>query len=128
MRTNLASLAAGLAMLFFLRTEAAAQMPQSGLSLPSPPAAWAAPPEAPFSPHVPAASGAPYQSQPTRSGKRTIVTHALVGTGAGLLTGLVLSGTNVSDDDTSVVLVWTSVGLVAGVTSGVVTWLLERGR
>ena len=109
-------------------TEVAAQTPQPGLSFPSPPAAWAPSPDAPFSPHVHAARSAPYQSQPTRSEKRTIVTHALVGTGAGLLSGLVLSGTNVSDDDTSVVLVRTYVGLVAGVTSGLVTWLLERGN
>jgi hypothetical protein len=113
---------------------AAAQTPRLGLSFPPPPApwapraAWAPPPDAPFSHHVRAPRSTSEQSQPARSGKRTIVTHALVGTGAGLLTGLVLSGTNVSDDDASVVLVWTSVGLVAGVTSGVVTWLLERGN
>jgi hypothetical protein len=106
----------------------AQQTPRLELSLPSPPAAWATLPGAPFSSHVPTARSATVQLRPDSSGMRTIVTHALVGTAAGLLTGLVLSGSNVSDDDSSIILVWTSLGLAAGVTSGVITWLLERAR
>ncbi|HET9949049.1 MAG TPA: hypothetical protein VFQ22_09020 [Longimicrobiales bacterium] len=59
------------------------------------------------------------------SATRTITTHALVGTGTGLLIGWALSGANVSGDDGSLVLIWGSIGLGSGLLSGVITWLLE---
>lgn len=63
-----------------------------------------------------------------RSAARIITTHTAVGTGAGLLLGLVLSGASVGDDRTTVVLTWTGLGAAAGVLSGVATWLVGRGR
>jgi hypothetical protein len=65
----------------------------------------------------------PSQSGP--SATRVIVTHAAVGTGAGLLIGLALSGADVSDDRTSVVVTWTALGLTAGLVAGVIAWLVE---
>jgi hypothetical protein len=67
-----------------------------------------------------------YQPRADHSGGRIIAIHAVVGTGAGLLIGLVLSGASVGDDQTSVVLTWTALGAAAGVVSGVVTWLVGR--
>jgi hypothetical protein len=75
---------------------------------------------------LPAVRGLTEQSQPDRSARRIIVTRAIVGAGAGLLVGLVLSGANVSDDDASVVLTWTAAGLTAGALGGVIVWLVER--
>jgi len=74
------------------------------------------------------APGWGYQARTDRSAGRTIATHALVGTGAGLLIGLVLSGASVGNHRTSVVLTWTALGAASGVVSGVVTWLVGRGR
>ena len=59
-----------------------------------------------------------------RSAARTIATHTVVGTGAGLLVGLLLSGASASDDQTSTVLTWTALGAAAGLVSGIVTWLV----
>ena len=55
---------------------------------------------------------------------RIIAIHAAVGTGAGLLIGLVLS--SASKDESSVILTWTALGAVAGLVSGVVTCLVGR--
>jgi hypothetical protein len=74
---------------------------------------------------LPAVRGLTEQSQPDRSARRIIVTRAIVGAGAGLLVGLVLSGANVSHDDASVVLTWTAAGLTAGALGGVIVWLVE---
>ncbi len=74
------------------------------------------------------APGWAYQARRGGSAGKTIVTHTLVGTGAGLLIGLVLSGATVGDHRTSVVLTWTAVGAASGVVSGVVTWLIGRGQ
>jgi len=59
---------------------------------------------------------------------RIILTHAIVGTGAGLLIGLSLTGASLGDDDTSVVITWTALGLTAGLASGALTWLMRRGK
>lgn len=67
-----------------------------------------------------------YQSPPKRSPAKTIALHTAVGTGAGLLTGLLLSGASTSDDRTTVVVTWTALGAAAGLVSGVVTSLLQR--
>ena len=67
------------------------------------------------------------QAETSRSAKRTILTAALVGTGTGLLIGLVLSGADLADDHTTVVLTWTAVGLTAGVIGGLITWWSEPG-
>jgi hypothetical protein len=66
------------------------------------------------------------QSRPERSVARTVGIHTAVGTGAGLIIGLALSGAGADDDRAAVVLTWTAVGAVAGVGSGVVTWLVGR--
>lgn len=84
--------------------------------------AWSAPSRA----WLPTGSGSVYQSRADRSAARIIAIHGVVGTGAGLLMGLVLSGASVDDDRTSVVLTWTALGAAAGVVSGVVTWLAGR--
>jgi hypothetical protein len=63
-----------------------------------------------------------------RSAAKTIALHGAVGTGAGLLIGLVLSSASTSDDETSVVVTWTALGAAAGVVSGVITWLVSGGR
>jgi hypothetical protein len=68
------------------------------------------------------------QSEANRSAARIITTHALVGTGAGLVIGLLLSSAAAADDDTSVVVTWTALGLTAGMLGGAVTWLVERGE
>lgn len=68
------------------------------------------------------------QSRNDRSAARTIAVSTLVGTGAGLLIGLVLSGASVGDEQGSVILIWTGVGAAAGVVGGVATWLLGRDR
>lgn len=75
---------------------------------------------------LPTVSGSAYESRADHSGAKTIAIHTVVGTGAGLVVGLVLSGASVGDDDTSVVLTWTGLGAAAGVVSGVATWLLSR--
>jgi hypothetical protein len=67
-----------------------------------------------------------YQSRGERSAASIIAVHGVVGTGAGLLIGLVLSGTSVGDDRAAVVVTWTALGAAAGVVSGVVTWLVGR--
>jgi hypothetical protein len=74
----------------------------------------------------PASTGSVYQERDNRSAARIITTHTLVGTAAGLLLGLVLSGASVGDDHTTVVLTWTGLGAAAGGLSGVITWLLGR--
>jgi hypothetical protein len=77
---------------------------------------------------LPSIPGSPLhdpQSQAGRSATRVIVTHAAVGTGAGLLIGLLLSSATVSDDDASVVVTWTAVGLTAGLVAGAIAWLVE---
>jgi hypothetical protein len=51
-----------------------------------------------------------------------------VGTAAGLVIGLVLSGAGASDDKSSVVWTWTALGAAAGIVSGVVTYLVARDR
>jgi hypothetical protein len=70
----------------------------------------------------------PDQTQNGRSAGRTIAIHGLVGTGAGLLIGLVLSSADISDDKTASVLVWTSAGAASGILSGLITWLMEPGE
>lgn len=57
---------------------------------------------------------------------KTIATHTAIGTGAGLLIGLLLS-TSTTEDESTVVLTWTAIGAGAGLVSGVITWLLGRG-
>ena len=79
---------------------------------------------------LPSIRGSPLHDPPSLlqsgpSATRVIVTHAAVGTGAGLLIGLVLSGADVSDDRTSVVVTWTALGLTAGLVAGVIAWLVE---
>jgi len=68
-----------------------------------------------------------FQDEANRSATRTILTAALVGAGAGLLVGLLVSGADLGDDHTAVVLTWTAAGLTAGVIGGVITWLSEPG-
>lgn len=70
--------------------------------------------------------GPSYQSGGERSAASIIVTHAAVGTGAGLLIGLVLSSASVDKDESSVVLTWTALGAAAGIVSGVVTYLVGQ--
>jgi hypothetical protein len=77
---------------------------------------------------LPSSPGSPLhgpQSQSGRSATRIIVTNAAVGTGAGLLIGLALSGADVSDDRTSVVVTWTALGLTAGLVAGAIAWFVE---
>lgn len=69
-----------------------------------------------------------YPAQETRSAARTIATHTVVGAGAGLLIGLILSGTSQSNDQLTVIVTWTALGAGAGAVSGVVTWLAGRAR
>jgi hypothetical protein len=71
----------------------------------------------------PAGSEPAGQAGPNRSAAGTIAIHGAVGTGAGLLIGLVLSGSSMSDDRATVVVTWAALGAAAGVVSGVVTWL-----
>jgi len=68
-----------------------------------------------------------FQDEANRSATRTILTASLVGAGAGLLVGLLVSGADLGDDHTAVVLTWTAAGLTAGVIGGVITWLSEPG-
>ena len=75
-----------------------------------------------------ASSHPEYQSPPKRSPAKTIALHTAVGTGAGLLTGLLLSGASTSDDRTTVIVTWTALGAAAGLVSGVVTWFAGGGR
>lgn len=63
-----------------------------------------------------------------RSAARILAIHTVVGTGAGLLIGLALSGASVGDDRTAVVLTWTAVGAAAGLLSGIASWLLGRDQ
>jgi hypothetical protein len=77
----------------------------------------------PFQPAIPRVM---YRTSDDRSAARIIGIHTAVGTGAGLLLGLLLSGSSVGDDRRAVILTWTGVGAGAGVVSGVVTWLLSR--
>jgi hypothetical protein len=81
---------------------------------------------APFQAWQPNVSDSVHESRADRSAARTIAIHTVVGTGAGLLLGLVLSGASAGDDQTSVVLTWTALGAAAGVVSGIVTWLVGR--
>lgn len=55
---------------------------------------------------------------------RAIAIHGLVGAGAGLLIGTLLSGAAIADDRSTVVLTWTGIGAAAGLTSGVAVSLL----
>jgi len=66
----------------------------------------------------------PTQAEPSPG--RIVLTHALVGTGAGLLIGLALTGASLGYDDSSVVITWTALGLGAGLASGALTWLMHR--
>jgi hypothetical protein len=116
---------AGLVLLVLTPSQVVAQAQRGG----PPPAtvlvaeqAWSAPSWT----WQPTVSDSVYQSRADRSAARTIATHAVVGTGAGLLIGLVLSGASAGGDRTSVVLTWTALGAAAGVVSGVVTWLVGR--
>ena len=70
-------------------------------------------------------STSPSAASPTAF--KTIATHTAVGAGAGLVIGLVLSGSSM-DDESSVVLTWTAIGAAAGIVSGLVTWLVARNR
>ena len=74
----------------------------------------------------PTASTLMHQSPTNGSATRTIAIHTVVGTGAGLLVGLAVSGASVSDHRTTVVLTWTALGAAAGAASGVVSWLVGR--
>lgn len=56
---------------------------------------------------------------------RVIATHGAVGTGAGLLVGLLLSGAAIADDRSTVVLTWTALGAAAGVAGGVIVWVIR---
>ena len=66
------------------------------------------------------------QSSSNPTAFKTIATHTAIGTGAGLLIGLLLSA-SATDDESTVVLTWTAIGAGAGLVSGVITWLLGRG-
>ena len=125
---TLAALLVGIAFLVIAPQQAPAQalsVAPSPILLSSPPWSTASPlSTSPLLP-LPAVRGLTEQSQPDRSARRIIVTRAIVGAGAGLLVGLVLSGANVSDDDASVVLIWTAAGLTAGALGGVIVWLVE---
>jgi hypothetical protein len=55
----------------------------------------------------------------------TLATHTAVGAGAGLLIGLLLSGTSRTDDNPSIVVTWTALGAAAGVVSGGIRWLMD---
>jgi hypothetical protein len=68
-----------------------------------------------------------FQAQESRSATRTILTASLVGAGAGLLVGLLVSGADLADDHSTVILTWTAAGLTAGVIGGLITWLSEPG-
>ena len=91
----------------------------------APAAAAAQLPLAPPAPKV-LAPGPVFQSPPQPSAFKTIVIHTVVGTGAGLLIGALLSSASVSDDRTEVILTWTALGAAAGLVSGVVTTRLRR--
>lgn len=82
--------------------------------------AWSAPFQT-WQPNIPDLILAP---RADRSAAKTIATHTVVGTGAGLLVGLLLSGASAGDDQTSAVLTWTALGAAAGLVSGIVTWLV----
>jgi hypothetical protein len=115
----------GLALLGIVPSQVAAQIRQAGPRLSAEVVAgqaWSTPSRTWLS----IVSGPVYQPRADHSGGRIIAIHAVVGTGAGLLIGLVLSGASVGDDQTSVVLTWTALGAAAGVVSGVVTWLVGR--
>lgn len=101
-------------------------------SVPAPSPRTALPPPLPRTPdswwdsRAPSTVLQPPQEEPSPS--RIILTHALVGTGTGLLIGLALTGASLGDDDTSVVITWSALGLGAGLVSGAVTWLLHRRK
>ena len=122
-----ASWVVGLALQVITPSQVVAQAQGAG---PPPPSvvvaeqAWSAPSRT----WLPTISGPVYQSRADRSAPRIIAIHGVVGTGAGLLIGLVLSGAGVGDDQTSVVLTWTALGATAGVVSGIVTWLVGDHR
>lgn len=63
---------------------------------------------------------------PAGSAGRTIAIHGIVGAGTGFVIGLLLSGSSISDDQSTIVLTWTGLGAAAGVISGVATWVLNR--
>jgi len=123
--TVFASWLVGLALLVITPSQVVAQAQRAE---PPPPSvvvagqAWSAPSRTWLS----NVSGPEYPSRADRSAARIIAIHGVVGTGAGLLIGLVLSGASVGDDQTSVVLTWTALGAAAGVVSGVFTWLVGR--
>ncbi len=105
-----------LAVLVLAPAAAVAQMP---LAAPTPTVAELSLPLQPFS---------PFQAPPKRSAGKTIALHTAVGTGAGLVIGLLLSGASTNDDRSSVIVSWTALGAAAGLVSGVVTWLVGRER
>jgi hypothetical protein len=84
------------------------------------------PRSAPAETWLPIVADAAAPSRRHRSAAGTIALHTAVGTGAGLVTGLVLSGAAARGDRTTVVVTWTTLGAAAGAVSGVVTWLLGR--
>lgn len=115
----------GLVLLVFTPPQLLAQSPGGGpraASVVVAEPAWGAH----FQTWQPTVSDAAYHSSADRSAARTIATYTAVGTGAGLLIGLALSGASAGEDGTSVVLTWTALGAAAGLVSGVVTWMVGR--
>lgn len=115
----------GLVLLVITSSQVVAQAQQGGPRLASVVVAehaWSAPSRT----RQPNVSDSVFQSRAHRSAARTLATHAVVGTGAGLIIGLVLSGASASEERTSVVVTWTALGAAAGVASGVVTLLVGR--
>jgi len=125
--TGFASSLVGLALLVITPSQVVVQAQRAG---PPPGSVVVAVPawSALSRPWLPTISSPAYQSRTDRSAASNIAIHGAVGTGAGLLIGLVLSGAGVGDDQTSVVLTWTALGATAGVVSGVVTWLVGDHR
>ena len=105
----------GLALLGGTPCQVVAQAARGGPRLVAAPQPWS-----------PADWGPSYQAGGERSAASIIATHAAVGTGAGLLIGLVLSSASVEEDKSSVVLTWTALGAAGGIVSGVVTSLVRR--
>lgn len=123
MRSPIIAFFFGLALLGIIPSRLSAQAPLAGPR--SAPAVVAWPGwEAAALPRLPGVGVS--ASRADRSAAKVIAIHTAVGTGAGLVIGLLLSGASVDDDRTSVVLTWTALGAAAGVVSGVVTWLVGR--
>jgi hypothetical protein len=99
--------------------EAAPLSPASVVVLPS----W----YMPTWPPLPPVGHTRYAERGDRSAVRTIAIHTAVGTGAGLLLGLLLSSASTGGDQAAVILTWAGLGAAAGAVSGVVTWLAGGG-